>query len=171
MTDEVKVDHVGIAVPALEDAEPLFRALLDAEPDGREEVEDEGVRVSFFGEAGGRVELLEPTDPDAPVGRFLERRGGGVHHLCLRVRELEPALRRAREAGAEVVPPGVREGAGDRRVAFLHPGSTGGVLIELAETTGAGPRDGDADGAGEGAAGRGGGTEGGAPPSGGPADA
>lgn len=127
------VDHIGIAVPSLEGAEPLWTAILGRPPAGRETVASEGVRVAFFGEGAGRVELLEPTRPDSPVGRFLERRGPGVHHVCLRVADLEGAVRRAREAGAELVPPGIRSGAGETRVAFLHPRSTGGLLLELSE--------------------------------------
>lgn len=127
------VDHIGIAVPSLEGAEPLWTAILGRPPAGRETVASEGVRVAFFGEGAGRVELLEPTRPDSPVGRFLERRGAGVHHVCLRVADLERAVRRAREAGAELAPPGIRSGAGETRVAFLHPRSTGGLLLELSE--------------------------------------
>ena len=131
MSDDAKIDHVGIAVKSLRDAEALYRAVLGEPASGREEVEGEGVRVSFFGRDGGRVELLEPTEEDSPVGRFLRDRGGGVHHVCLRVADVEAAVRRAREAGAELVPPGIRTGAGGRRVAFLHPRSTGGVLVEI----------------------------------------
>lgn len=127
------VDHIGIAVPSLAGAEPLWTAILGRPPGGRETVASEGVRVAFFGEGAGRVELLEPTRPDSPVGRFLERRGPGVHHVCLRVADLQQAVRRAREAGAELVPPGIRSGAGETRVAFLHPRSTGGLLLELSE--------------------------------------
>lgn len=128
-----KIDHVGIAVASLEQAVPLYAALLGDEPADREEVPDEHVRVVLFGRGDGRVELLEPTRPDSPVGRFLEEHGGGIHHVCLRVPNVEEALGRAREHGVEILPPGVREGAGGRAVAFLHPSSTGGVLIELAE--------------------------------------
>lgn len=133
MSSDARIDHVGIAVDSLEESEPLYRALLGGGPDRRETVDGEGVRVSFFGRAAGRVELLEPTRDDTPVGRFLERHGPGVHHVCLRVDELEAALSRARESGAEVIPPGIRTGADGRRVAFLHPQSAGGVLVELAE--------------------------------------
>lgn len=133
MADASKIDHVGIAVNSLEEAVPLWRGLLGEAPAGREVVEDESVRVAFFGRGAGRVELLEPTDPDSPVGRHLRRRGEGVHHVCLRVDDLEAAVERATARGAELVPPGVREGAGGHRVAFLHPRSTGGVLVELSE--------------------------------------
>jgi len=128
-----KIDHVGIAVKSLARAEPLYESLLGCVADGREELPEEGVRVVFFGSEGGRVELLEPLDPESPVGRFLRRHGEGVHHVCLRVDDVEAALERAREQGAEPVAPGVREGAGGARVAFLHPSGTGGVLIELSE--------------------------------------
>lgn len=134
MADDSKIDHVGIAVNSLEEAVPLWRGILGEAPAGREEVEGERVRVAFFGEGSGRVELLEPTDPDSAVARHLERRGAGVHHVCLRVGDLEAAVERATREGAELIPPGVREGAGDRRVAFLHPRTTGGVLLELSET-------------------------------------
>ncbi len=127
------IDHIGVAVPSLERAEPLWAALLGRPASGHETVPSEGVRVAFFGQGAGRVELLEPTEPDSPVGRFLRRRGPGVHHVCLRVSALEDAVRRAREVGAELVPPGIRSGAGGSRVAFLHPRSTGGLLLELRE--------------------------------------
>lgn len=133
MAEDSKIDHVGIAVNSLEEAVPLWRGVLGEPPAGREEVEGEKVRVAFFGEGAGRVELLEPTAPDSAVARHLERRGEGVHHVCLRVEDLEAAVERAVDGGAELVPPGVREGAGGHRVAFLHPRTTGGVLLELSE--------------------------------------
>lgn len=134
-----KIDHVGIAVNSLEHAVRLYAAILGEDPAGREQVPGEGVEVVFFGEGTGRVELLEPSRADSPVARFLERRGPGVHHLCLRVDDLDAALARARASGAEPIPPDVRTGAGGHRVAFLHPRSTGGILVELAESTGHGP--------------------------------
>lgn len=127
------IDHVGIAVRSLEDAVPLYRALLGEPPAGRETVEAEGVTVAFFGEGAGRVELLEPTGSHSPVGRFLERHGPGLHHVCLTVDDLDAALEGARAEGAEPLPPGVRTGAEGSRVAFLHPRSTDGVLLELRE--------------------------------------
>lgn len=134
MSDEPKIDHVGIAVKSLERASRLYRAVLGEAPAGHEEVEGEQVRVAFFGRDGGRVELLEPTSPDSAVGRFLDRNGPGIHHVCLRVDDVEAAVERATSGGADLVPPGIRTGAGGRPVAFLHPGSTGGVLVELTES-------------------------------------
>lgn len=128
-----KIDHLAVAVNSLEEWAPLYAALLGENESGREDVPAEGTRVAFFGEGAGRIELLEPLDGDSPVARHLEKRGPGIHHVCLRVPDLEAALQRAEEAGAEVVPPRIREGAGGRDVAFLHPRSTGGALLELAE--------------------------------------
>lgn len=136
MDGDARIDHVGIAVESLDQAVPLYRAILGEAAAGEETVETEGVRVAFFGRDAGRVELLEATGEETPVGRFVAERGGGVHHVCLTVDSLDAALDRAREAGAEVIPPGIRSGAEGRRVAFLHPGSTGGVLLELAEPSG-----------------------------------
>ncbi len=131
------LDHVGIAVRSLEAALPLYEAIFGAAPAGREEVSGEGVRVAFFGRGSGRVELLEPTGPDSPVHRFLERRGPGIHHVCVRVPNLAAALSRAEAAGARPIPPRIRRGAGGGRVAFLHPRGAGGTLLELLEDEGA----------------------------------
>lgn len=144
-----KLDHLAIAVNSLDEAASFWSAVLGRNASGREEVPAEGVRVAFFGEGEGRIELLEPTDPDSAVGRYLERRGPGLHHVCLRVEDLEVALERAEAAGGEVVPPRLREGAGGRRVAFLHPGSTGGVLLELAEADDESAAPGSAEGGGD----------------------
>ncbi len=131
-----KIDHLGIAVNSLDASVPLYAALLGENPNGCEEVPSEGVRVAFFGAGPGRIELLEPMDDDSPIAAFLARHGPGLHHVCLRVTDLEAALERAREAGAAVIPPDIRSGTEGRRVAFLHPRSAGGVLIELAESGG-----------------------------------
>lgn len=128
------IDHIGIAVNSLAEAVPAFSALLGTNSGGEEDVPSEGVRVAFFGTGSGRIELLEPTDSDSPVARFLAKRGEGVHHVCLAVDDLETALERAEGAGLQVLEPRIRGGAGARRVAFLDPGTTSGVLIELSES-------------------------------------
>lgn len=133
-SDPATVDHVGIAVSSLREAVPLYRALLGREPDGTDVVPSEGVRVAFFGRGPGRVELLESSGSDSPIARFLERHGPGLHHICLAVPDLEQAIARATAAGAEAIPPAIRKGAGGARIAFLHPRSSGGVLLELRET-------------------------------------
>jgi methylmalonyl-CoA epimerase len=127
------IDHIGIAVNSLSEAVPAFSALLGRNVSGTEEVPSEQVRVAFFGEGSGRVELLEATGPDSPVARFLDRRGPGIHHVCFTVPDLEAALVDAEAAGIEVLPPRIRDGAGGHRVAFLHPKTTSGVLVELSE--------------------------------------
>ncbi len=103
-----------------------------------ETVESEGVRVAFLAAGESRLELLEPLRPDSPVARFLDRRGEGIHHVTFEVDHLRAFLERARGAGVEVLDPGPRPGAGGSRVAFLHPRSCGGILVELSETPRAG---------------------------------
>lgn len=125
------IDHIGIAVKSLADSVPVYASLLGQNPTGEEEVPSESVRVAFFGEDSGRVELLEPTSSESPIARFLESRGPGIHHVCFSVPDVDAAARRAQAAGLSLIPPGVRPGAGGKRVAFLHPRTTGGVLIEL----------------------------------------
>ena len=128
-----KIDHIGIAVKSLSEAVPIWTAILGRNVSGEEEVPAEKVRVAFFGDGPGRVELLEPTDPDSPIARHLENRGPGIHHVCLAVSDLDAAVERAEAAGLEALPPRIRTGAGGHRVAFFHPRSAGGVLIELSE--------------------------------------
>ena len=126
-----KIDHIGIAVNSLLAAIPVFEAMLGENPAGRETVPSEQVEVVFFGHGPGRLELLEPCGPDSPLARFLERRGEGLHHVCFRAPDLREALGRLAESGISPIPPGIRPGAEDRQVAFLHPRDCGGVLVEL----------------------------------------
>ena len=127
------LDHIGIAVRALDEALPFYRDTLGLAPQGPEEVPAEGVRVAFLQVGESRLELLEPLSDASPIARFLAKRGPGIHHICLRVADMEQALRTVRSRGAEVIPPEHRIGAGGRRVAFIHPRSTGGILLELKE--------------------------------------
>lgn len=133
MDERTTLDHVAIAVESLEAAIPLYAALVGRAPSGRERVESEGVEVAFFDVGAARLELLEPIGPDTPVGRFLSRRGPGLHHITLRVPDLVPTLARCRAEGAETVGASPRRGASGRPVAFLDPRTTGGLLIELVE--------------------------------------
>lgn len=130
------IDHIGIAVNSLAEAIPVFSTLLGQNPSGNEEVPSEGVRVAFFGDGLGRLELLEPLTAQSPVARFLDRNGPGVHHVCLSTPDLATAVAEAQAAGMEVLEPLIREGAHGTRVSFLHPRSTSGVLIELVEQVG-----------------------------------
>lgn len=136
MEPETSVEHIAIAVDDLTHAAALYRSILGTEESGRETLDSEGVRVTFFRLGSTRIELLEPTEDDSPVGRFLKRRGPGLHHIAFEVEDLDGALARCRSAGLETVGETPRTGAGGRRVAFLHPSGTGGVLIELSESPG-----------------------------------
>jgi LAO/AO transport system kinase len=131
----VILDHVGIAVAALDARLPLYRDRLGLPLGEIEDVPTEGVRAAFLPAGRTRIELLEPTRPDAALARHLERRGEGVHHLCFEVDDLDAALLRLKEAGLALVGDGARPGAEGRRVAFVHPKGTGGVLIELRSRT------------------------------------
>ena len=127
------VDHLGVAVRSLENALAFYRDALGMSPSEPEEVATEGVRVVFLPVGESRIELLEPLNDESPIARFLEKRGEGIHHVCLRVSSLEKTLDDVERGGGQIIPPRIRTGAGGRRIAFLHPRSTGGVLIELKE--------------------------------------
>jgi len=125
------VAHIGIAVPDLAEASAFYRDILGAEPRGLGQL-DGATIVSFqLGEV--EVELLHPESDDSPVGRFLARRGPGIHHICYRVPNLIETLARCRAQGYRLVDEAPRVGQGGNRVAFMHPKSTGGILIELTE--------------------------------------
>ncbi len=129
-------DHLGIAVRDLDAASRLY-GLLGLREAGREVIAQEQVTVALLPLAGGgRIELLAATSPDSPVGRFLERRGEGLHHYALRVPNLEAAVARLQGAGARFVSAEIQTGAGGHRYIFLHPSSFGGVLLELVEASG-----------------------------------
>lgn len=123
------LDHVGVATESLESSAALFELLGRGRCSPPEEISGQGVRVAFV----GAVELLEPTDPDGPVGRFLQRRGPGLHHIAYAVRDVAAALEDLKAQGVPVVDETPRTGAGGHRVAFLHPKASGGVLVELVE--------------------------------------
>lgn len=130
----MRIDHLGIAVKDLAQAEALYEALLGAPPRGRETVAAEGVEVSFFQVGESRIELLQPTGPDSPIARSIEKRGEGVHHVCLAVDDLEAEVARLRARGFQFVGAAPRPGAGGHQVAFIHPKSAGGVLVELSQS-------------------------------------
>jgi len=129
----MKIHHVGIAVESLRTAVPLFERLLGRAPDSEEIVEDEKVRIAVFTLGDSRIELLEATSPDSPIARFISKRGQGVHHVALTVTNLSGVLAQLEAAGVRLIDREPRIGAGKERIAFLHPASTAGVLIELVE--------------------------------------
>jgi len=128
---EPRLAHVGVAVTSLAEALPFYRDVLGLVP-GHPETADGASIVSLrFGDVD--VELLEPIDPASPVAKFLARRGPGIHHICYRVPDLDAALTRCRAAGYRLIDETPRRGAGGRRIAFLHPKATNGILLELTE--------------------------------------
>ncbi|MBI5516849.1 MAG: methylmalonyl-CoA epimerase [Deltaproteobacteria bacterium] len=128
-----RVAHVGIAVTDLDAATEAYRALLGHPEHDRETVEEQGVEVVHFEAGDAMLELLQPTRPDSPVGRFLQKRGEGIHHVAVWVDDLRAELARLGALGVTLIDKVPRVGAGGHLVAFVHPRSTRGVLVELTE--------------------------------------
>lgn len=128
---EPRIAHVGIAVTSLAEALPFYRDVLGLVPGHPETADGANIVSLHFGDVD--VELLEPIDPESPVAKFLARRGPGIHHVCYRVPDLDAALARCRKAGYRLIDDTPRSGAGGRRIAFLHPKATNGILLELTE--------------------------------------
>jgi methylmalonyl-CoA/ethylmalonyl-CoA epimerase len=129
----MKIHHIGIAVDSLSASIPVFEKLLGRAPDSRETVADQRVRVAVFQLENGRIELLEPTSPESPIAEFLSKRGQGIHHLTLALPDLPGKLAELEKSGVRLIDREPRRGAGDEQIAFLHPSSTSGILIELVE--------------------------------------
>jgi methylmalonyl-CoA/ethylmalonyl-CoA epimerase len=129
--DGPRIAHIGIAVENLDEALQFYRDVLGVTPHPTGMADGATIASLPFG--GPEVELLEPRQADSPVARFIARRGPGIHHVCYRVPDLDAALERARASGYRLVDEAPRPGAGGCRVAFLHPKSTAGILIELTE--------------------------------------
>lgn len=127
------LDHVGIAVLDLDAAVEEYRAALGLEPVHRERLLDQGVDEALFSVGGSYVQLLGALGPDTPVGRFLDRRGEGIHHVGYRVSDIRAALGRLERAGARLIDRSGRPGSRGTTVAFVHPGSMRGVLVELVQ--------------------------------------
>ena len=130
----IKLDHIGIAVPSLKEAVALYTKLLGKKPEHYEEVAEQKARTAFFAVDDTNLELLESTSPDGPIGKFIAKQGrGGIHHICIRVDNIEKALEEYQQAGIQLIDERPRIGAHGKKIAFVHPKSTGGVLLELAE--------------------------------------
>jgi len=128
-----RIDHVGIAVRSIDEVLPYYRDVLGLRYVGEEEVPDQKVRVAFLEVGESRIELLEPTSDDSPISGFLDKRGGGMHHIAVLVENIEEALQRHREAGSRLIDERPRNGAHGMRIAFVHPKTTAGVLLELCQ--------------------------------------
>ena len=131
MSDRPRIAHVGVAVSDLDSALAFYRDVLGLVPHQRETADGAEIVSLPFGDAA--VELLTSTDPASPIGKFLARRGPGIHHICYRVPDLDAALAACRAAGYRLVDEAPRAGAGRRRIAFVHPKATAGILLELTE--------------------------------------
>ena len=128
------IEHIGIAVANLEEAIPFYEKVLGLECYAIEEVKDQKVKTAFFKVGQTKIELLESTDPEGPIGKFVEKTGGGMHHMAFAVEDVQAALNDASAAGCQLIDKAPRGGAEGLRIGFLHPKSTCSVLTELCGT-------------------------------------
>ena len=129
----MQIDHIGIAVKSLADAVKVYQQAMGLEVSGYDQVDDQGVRVAMLPIGESRIELLEPTTAESPIEKFMAKRGEGIHHIAVRVDNIEEALQRFKKSGARLIDTTPRVGAHNTRIAFVHPSSTHGVLLELVE--------------------------------------
>lgn len=129
----IKIDHLGIAVNSIEADKGLWTDVLGLKFEGSETVAEQKVTTAFFPVGESEVELLESTAPDGPVGKFIEKKGEGIHHIAFRVENIEEALAELKEKGVQLIDQKPRIGAGGAKIAFLHPKATNGILVELCE--------------------------------------
>lgn len=131
-----KVDHIGVAVKSLKQALPFYTEVLHLPLLGIEEVESERVKVAFLKAGESKIELIEPTSPESPIARHIEKRGEGIHHIALGVDSIQERIAEIKEKGIAMINDLPKRGAGNAQVAFMHPKSTGSVLFELCEKDG-----------------------------------
>ena len=129
----MNIDHIGIAVKSLAEALKVYEQAIGLKISGFDEVDTDGVRVAMLDTGESRIELLEPTRSDSPIEKFMSKRGEGLHHIAIRVDNIQAALDRLKASGARLIDSTPRRGAHNTRVAFVHPSSTHGVLLELVE--------------------------------------
>lgn len=131
-----KIDHIGIAVLGLQEAVKTYTALLGKGPEHLEQVEEQKASTAFFGIGETNLELLQSTAPDGPIGKFIEKNSrGGLHHICIQVDDIEAVLEDYKKKGVQLIDQKPRIGAHGKKIAFVHPKSTGGVLLELSQAT------------------------------------
>lgn len=131
-----KIEHIGIAVGNLESAENTYSKLLNVKPYKREVVESEGVSTSFFMCGESKIELLEATNPDSPIAKFVAKKGEGIHHIAYAVKDIKSEMQRLKNEGFTLLNEEPKKGADNKLVAFLHPKSANGVLVELCQEIG-----------------------------------
>ena len=129
----LKIEHIGIAVKDLEEANKRFEQLIGSSSYKEEDVASEGVRTSFFKLGESKLELLEATDKDSPIKRFIEKRGEGLHHIAFEVEDIHIEIERLTGEGFELIGTGPKDGADNKLVCFFHPRTTNGLLIELCQ--------------------------------------
>lgn len=132
----LKLDHIGIAVKDLEESLKFYQDILGLKCEGTEVVEEQKVRVAFLPVGDTEVELLESTDTEGPIAKFIEKKGEGIQHLAFRVENIEAAIEEMKQKGVKMIDEKPRYGAGGARIAFCHPKSTNGILVELSERNG-----------------------------------
>ena len=128
-----KVEHIGIAVKNLANSQELFTKLFGKEAYKLEAVESEGVQTLFFQLGETKIELLEAKSPDSAIAKFIEKRGEGIHHIAYEVEDIESEISRLKEEGFQMIHEQPKDGADNKRIAFLHPKSTNGVLVEICQ--------------------------------------
>ncbi|MDY0191396.1 MAG: methylmalonyl-CoA epimerase [Desulfuromonas sp.] len=128
-----KINHIGIAVKSIDESTPLYRDVYGMLAEGVEIVAEQKVKVAFFAVGQSRIELLEPTSPDSPVAKFIEKNGAGVHHIAYEVSDVKAEIAELQQMGIRLIDEVPRSGAHHTQIAFLHPKSSGGVLTELCQ--------------------------------------
>ena len=131
----IGVEHIGIAIKDIEKDTPFWSKVLGIEQTKTEDVDDQGVITDIYDTGRGKIELLLSKYPDSPIGKFLKKRGPGIHHICLQVEDIEESIKVLKKHGIETIGEKSSIGAEGFKVIFIHPRSTGGVLVELAEKT------------------------------------
>ncbi len=129
----MKIDHIGIATKSIEEGLAVWQDALGLKPDSHEEIAEQGVKICMLPVGDTHVELLEPLSPESPVGRFLSKRGPGIHHIAVEVTDIGASLAELKQRGVRLIDETPRVGAGGCLVAFIHPSSANGVLLELVQ--------------------------------------
>ena len=129
----IGIEHIGIAAKNIRETSPFWNQVLQIGHSSTEDVDDQGVITNIYDTGQGKIELLQAKYPDSPIAKFLDRHGPGIHHICLQVEDIDEAIQELKSEGIQLIGNGASIGAEGYKVVFIHPRSTGGVLVELAE--------------------------------------